>query len=109
MNRRLYQIILESIGHETLQANNAETCITLAKEALPDLILLDIQMPGMDGITALNILHSEPATKNIPVVALTAYAMEGDKNKLLSIGFNDYIAKPAGKKQFLSVVEKYIT
>jgi two-component system cell cycle response regulator DivK len=108
MNRKLFQIILESSGHEILQADNGKTGIDLAKEARPDLILLDIQVSGMDGIMAFNILQSEPLTKNIPIVALTAYAMEGDKEKLLSIGFKDYIAKPTGKKLFLSIVEKYI-
>jgi two-component system cell cycle response regulator DivK len=109
MNRRLYQIILEAEGHETHQAEDGKNGIRLAKELLPDLILLDIQMSGMDGIMAYSILQAEPLTKHIPIVALTAYAMEGDKDKLLSIGFKDYIAKPTGKKQFLDIVNKFIT
>lgn len=106
MNRRLYQIILESNGHEAIQAADGKAGIRLAKEMLPDLILLDIQMSVMDGIMAFTILRSEPLTKEIPVVALTAYAMEGDKEKLLAIGFKDYIAKPTGKGNFLSIVER---
>lgn len=108
INQLLSRTMLETGEYEILQAEDGETGIKVAKETLPDLILLDIQMPLMDGITAFKLLQSEHSTKDIPVVALTAYAMEGDREKLLSIGFRDYIAKPVGMSNFLDMVERYV-
>lgn len=77
-----------------MQAYDGAKCIEIAKEAQPDIILMDIQMPKIDGTEAFKILQAEPLTRNIPVIALTSYAMTDDREKFLSNGFSDYIAKP---------------
>lgn len=105
-NLKLFRIIIESLGYETLLAENGEKGVELAKEHRPDLILMDIQMPGMDGITAFKALQSDQRAKDIPVIALTSYAMKEDKEHLLKMGFVDYVSKPISKDSFIEVVEK---
>jgi two-component system cell cycle response regulator DivK len=107
-NLKLFQIIIESLGYETLLAKNGEEGVRMAKEQIPDLIIMDIQMPVMDGISTLKVLRSNKKTKDIPVIALTSYAMKGDKERLLEIGFIDYISKPISKDSFIEVVEKVL-
>ena len=106
-NQRLLKAILEAKGYETLQAYDGAEGLKFAKESQPDLILMDIQIPEIDGIAAFKILQSDPLTMNIPVIALTSYAMGGDKKKFLSIGFRDYIAKPISINEFLVLVDSY--
>lgn len=91
-------------GYSLLLAEHAQTGIELARQNIPDLILLDIRHPGMDGVTALNILRNDPRTRAIPVAALTAYAMMGDREKLLASGFDAYIEKPVDNLKFLQEV-----
>jgi len=74
-------------------------------ESQPDLILMDIQIPEIDGIEAFKILHSEPSTMNIPIIALTSYAMSGDREKFLIDGFRDYLAKPVSINELLGLVD----
>ena len=105
-NIMLFKIIIESLGYETLSARNGEEGVRMAKEQTPDLILMDIQMPVMDGISAMKALGSDERTKHIPVIALTSYAMMGDKERLLKDGFTDYISKPISNEGFVEVVEK---
>lgn len=102
----LSKIIIESLGYETLLARHGEEGVRMAKEQLPDLILMDIQMPVMDGISALKALRSDERTKEIPIIAVTSYAMKGDKEHLFEVGFIDYISKPISKDSFIKVVEK---
>lgn len=103
---KLFELIINSLGHESLTAINGEEGIRVAKEEMPDLILMDIQMPVIDGLSALKALQSDEKTKDIPVIALTSYAMKGDQERLMKAGFVDYIAKPIAKKDFIEAVEK---
>jgi two-component system, cell cycle response regulator DivK len=93
-NMKLARDVLQFNGFRTLEATSAEAGIALAQEHRPDIILMDIQLPGIDGVTALGRLRSDPATAPIPVIALTAFAMKDDQRRLLGAGFNSYVAKP---------------
>ena len=106
-NQRLFKALLEAKGYETLQAYNGPEAEKIAKESAPDLILMDIQVPQIDGMAAFKILQSDPLTMNIPVIALTSYAMSGDREKFLSFGFREYIAKPISIREFMEVVNSY--
>jgi CheY-like chemotaxis protein len=85
----------------------ADDEVKIVKGYRPDLILMDVQVPEIDGIEAFEILQTDPMTMNIPVIALTSYAMRGDREKLLSIGVRDHIAKPISINDFLELVEYY--
>lgn len=103
-NMMLFSLVLESAGHTLLSAERAQAGIELAREHVPDLVLMDIQLPGMDGLAALAHLRADPRTRAIPVVALTAYAMKGDRENLLAAGFDAYIEKPIDYVSFLEQV-----
>ena len=103
-NLRLAVTALEQAGHEVLSAEGGAQGIEAALAHAPDLILMDVQMPGMDGIAALKRLRSEPRTAALKVVALTALAMKGDAERLLAEGFNGYLEKPIRYKDFLASV-----
>jgi len=103
-NMKLFSIILRKAGHEVLQAYSAEEAIALAREHLPDLILMDIQLPGMDGVAATRILKIDESTRRIPIVALTALAMKGDEERMIAAGCDGYIAKPIQYKSFVEEV-----
>jgi two-component system cell cycle response regulator DivK len=106
-NLKLARDILQFQGFRTLEAGTATDGIALAAEHGPDLILMDIQLPDIDGATALGRLRAEPATKAIPVVALTAFAMASDRDRLLGAGFDGYLAKPIDVKTFPEQVRRY--
>ncbi len=106
-NQRLLKAILEAKGYETLQAYDGAEGIKTAMESQPDLILMDIQIPEIDGIEAFKILQTEQLTRNIPIIALTSYAMSGDREKFLSLGFRDYVAKPISINKLLGLVDSY--
>ncbi len=93
-NLKLARVVLEKAGYAVLEAMDAETGLALAREQRPDLILMDIQLPGMDGLTATSELKRNPATAAIPVIALTAHAMKGDEEKIREAGCDGYLAKP---------------
>ena len=103
-NMTLAVFLLESAGHTVLSATNAEAGLTLAREEQPDLILMDIQLPGMDGLEATRLLKQDDATRGIPVIALTALAMKGDEERIRAAGCDGYIAKPLAYKDFLAIV-----
>ncbi len=107
-NRKLLRAVLQNSGYEIIEAENGEQGIKLAKENIPVLILMDIEMPVMDGMSAFKVIRADESTKNIPVIALTSYAMKGDKEKFLAEGFNDYISKPIDAKEFMKIVKKHI-
>jgi CheY-like chemotaxis protein len=94
--------------YEVVEAVNAETGIQLAKEQRPDLILMDIQLPGMDGLSATRKLKADPDVTAIPVVALTAYAMLGDEQKALEAGCAGYISKPLDTKEFPRLIARFL-
>lgn len=93
-NLKLVRDVLDYAGHRTLAAGAAEEGIELARAHRPDLILMDVQLPGIDGVQALERLRSDPTTRDIGVVALTALAMKEDRDRLLAAGFDGYLAKP---------------
>lgn len=103
-NMFLTVTLLESAGHTVLSAIDAEAGLTLARDELPDLILMDIQLPGMDGLEATACLKRDEATRGIPVIALTALAMKGDEERIRAAGCDGYISKPIGIKEFLATV-----
>jgi len=103
-NMKLCVLLLESAGHAVLCAEDGVAALRIAREAAPDLILMDVQMPGISGIEALAALRTDAATAAIPVVALTALAMKGDEAMLREAGFDDYIAKPYHYTDFLTKV-----
>ena len=107
-NLKLIRDLLQFKGYQTIEAETAEAGIDLARERRPALILMDIQLPGMDGREAMKTLKGDKATQEIPIIALTASAMKGDREALLAEGFDDYIAKPIDIKEVPKVVASYI-
>jgi two-component system cell cycle response regulator DivK len=103
-NMTLAVFLLQSVGHTVLSATDAEAGLTLARDAHPDLILMDIQLPGMDGLEATQLLKRDDATRAIPVIALTALAMKGDEERIRAAGCDGYIAKPLAYRDFLASV-----
>jgi len=103
-NMFLTVMLLESAGHTILSAIDAELGLMLARSDLPDLILMDIQLPGMDGLQATTLLKGDDATGKIPVIALTALAMKGDEERIRAAGCDGYIAKPIGVQAFLKAI-----
>lgn len=103
-NMTLATFLLKSVGHDIVSATDAETGLAIARAERPDLILMDIQLPGMDGLEATGLLKSDEATRAIPVVALTALAMKGDEQRIRAAGCDGYIAKPLAYKDFLAAI-----
>src|SRR5574340_209914 len=104
-NRRLLKDILVHYEYEVIEATNGEEGVSLAIEHKPDLILMDIQMPVMNGFRARKVLKENPDTKHIKVVAVTSYAMKGDREKIFKAGFDAYITKPIDTKQLSQIVK----
>ncbi len=104
VNRRLAQFLLKSQGYEVWEVTNAPEAFETLKERRPDLILMDVQLPGMDGLTATRQLKADPGTRDIPVLAVTSYAMKGDEAKALEAGCSGYVTKPIDKTLFLQAV-----
>jgi CheY-like chemotaxis protein len=103
-NLKLVRDLLQVKGYRTLEAGTGELGIELARRQLPQLILMDIQLPGIDGATALGHLRSDPATAQIPVIALTAFAMQNERQRFRSAGFDGYLVKPINIRELLEVV-----
>ncbi len=108
LNRRLAQFLLKSEGYIVYEATNGREALELVKDHAPDLILMDLQLPELDGFTTTQILKQDATTKDIPVVALTAYAMTGDAERALEAGCDGYITKPFDKQGFLETVASYL-
>ena len=103
-NMTLAVFLLQSVGHTVLSAKDAEAGLTLAREEQPSLILMDIQLPGMDGLEATAMLKRDDLTRTIPVIALTALAMKGDEERIRAAGCDGYIAKPMSYQEFLATI-----
>jgi two-component system cell cycle response regulator DivK len=99
-NLKLARDILNHAGYETLEAQTAEDGLALARTRHPGVVLMDVQLPGMDGLQALDCLRSDPETRDIPVVAVTAFAMTDDRRRLLAAGFDRYVEKPLDIREF---------
>ena len=107
-NMTLAVFLLESAGHSVIKSTDAEAGLTLARKEQPDLILMDIQLPGMDGLQATLLLKKDETTRNIPVIALTALVMKGDEERILAVGCDGYIAKPMRYREFLATVAEHL-
>jgi len=107
-NMRLATFVLESAGHVVLGATDAEIGLAVVRDQLPDLVLMDIQLPGMDGLQAAALLKADPATRTIPIIALTALAMKGDEERIRAAGCDGYIAKPLAYKNVLAVIDAHL-
>jgi two-component system cell cycle response regulator DivK len=105
-NLKLVRDVLQVKGYETIEAGTAEEGLKLGRARTPDLILMDIQLPGMNGIDALKALRAEPATAAIPVVAITASVMQQDRQEIMRAGFNGFIEKPINLRVFLDTVQR---
>jgi two-component system cell cycle response regulator DivK len=108
-NMMLAVFLLQSAGHTVLSATDAEVGLTLAHDEQPNLIVMDIQLPGMGGLEATARLKRDEATRAIPVIALTALAMKGDEERIRAAGCEGYIAKPMRYKKFLAAVAAQLT
>ncbi len=108
LNMKLVTSLLGIGKYRVLTAEDAESGMQVARENHPDLILMDIQLPGMDGLTATKILKADQKLSAIPIVALTSHAMEGDDKKALDAGCDGYIAKPIDTKSFLATIGQYL-
>jgi len=107
-NMKLVSDLLRNSDYQVLEVIDGETALQVAETELPDLILMDIQLPGMDGLTASRLLKNIQSTRSIPIVALTAFAMKGDEKKMLEAGCDAYIAKPIRYKELLNTVQSLL-
>jgi two-component system cell cycle response regulator DivK len=108
-NLKLLRDLLQRFGYEILEASDGEQGVKLAGEKIPDMILMDIMMPKMDGLEATRIIKADEKTKHIPIIALTSYAMKGDREKTIEAGCDGYIAKPIDIKEVLKAIEHFLT
>ena len=109
LNLKLLRDVLEYAGYEVRGARTAEDGITLAVSEPPDLVLMDLQLPGIDGIEALHRLRESPGTADIPVVAVTAQAMKQDRERALRAGFDGYVEKPISVRAFTDQVRRFLS
>ena len=107
-NLKLVRDVLEHVGYRTLAATTADDGLVLACRHRPDLVLMDVQLPGMDGIEALGRLRADPATRAIPVVAVTAFAMKDDSARFLAAGFDGYLEKPISVRKLPGQVAEFL-
>lgn len=108
-NMILFRDLLQVTGYETLEAVNGVEGVEKAKTGKPDLILMDIQLPEMDGLEATRRIKSDDSLKNIPIIAVTAFAMKGDRERIIEAGCNDYLTKPVDIKILLATVKKHLS
>jgi two-component system cell cycle response regulator DivK len=107
MNMKLFRDVLVAAGHRTLEATTGEKAVELATAHRPDLVLMDIQLPDIGGVEALGRLRANERTASLPVVALTAQAMEGDRERFLAAGFDGYLSKPVNVTDLIATVKQY--
>ena len=106
-NMKLFRDVLGATGYRTLEATNGGEAVELATEHTPDLVLMDIQMPGVDGVEALRRLRADERTAAIPVLAVTAQAMQGDREHFLAEGFDGYLSKPLNVRELIGTVREH--
>jgi two-component system cell cycle response regulator DivK len=106
-NMKLFRDVLAATGYRTLEATTGRQAVDLAAKHLPDLVLMDIQLPDIDGVEALARLRADDRTASLPILALTAQAMEGDREHFLAVGFDGYLSKPVDVANFVATVRRY--
>ncbi|MCZ6679403.1 MAG: response regulator [Candidatus Poribacteria bacterium] len=109
MNRKVARIILAARGYEVLEAANAEEALEILRSQIPDLILMDIYLPGMSGKDLTRQIKANPKWNHLPIIALTASAMKGDREQFLDAGCDDYISKPVNTRELAELVDTYIS
>jgi CheY-like chemotaxis protein len=107
-NRIIYSTVLRHLGYDVVEALDGVQAIALARSVLPDLILMDISIPEMDGWEATRILRADPLTKDIPIIALTAHALPDDRERATAVGFTSYLAKPVEPRAVVAEVRRWI-
>ncbi len=107
-HRLLMTDILQALGYEVLEAQDGVEAIALAHREMPDLIVMDMQMPVMDGLTAARALKGDPATNGIRILAVTSFAMKGDRERILAAGVDDYMAKPIDTRQLPGLIRRLL-
>ena len=106
-NMKLFRDVLAVSGYRTLEATTGSLAIELAQRHIPDVVLMDVQLPDLDGVEALRRIRSDARTAYVPVVAVTAQAMDGDRERFLRAGFDGYLQKPVDVRELLGVVRSY--
>ena len=107
-NRKLMRVVLKAKGYNVIEATTGEEALNILKNQKPNIILMDIQLPGIDGLTLIKQIKADTVTKEIPIIAVTAYAMKGDEQKILDTGCNAYVSKPINTQELPLIIEKYI-
>jgi CheY-like chemotaxis protein len=107
-NRTIYRTVLEYTGYTVLEAEDGQTGVRLARERLPDLILMDVSIPLLDGWEATRILKDDPKTAHIPIIALTAHALAADRDRAFAVGCDGYLAKPVQPRKVVEVVQEFL-
>jgi two-component system cell cycle response regulator DivK len=108
LNMRLFNDLLEAFGYRTVKSRDGRQAIPLAREHKPDLIIMDIQLPEISGLELTDRLKKDEALKNIPIVAVTAFAMRGDEQKIMAAGCDAYLSKPISVTTFLETIRKFV-
>jgi CheY-like chemotaxis protein len=107
-NLKLVRDVLQFAGYQVISARSGEQGVALARQEMPDLVLMDLQLPAMDGAEALRVLRDDPRTRPIPVVAVTAFAMKDDRERALHAGFDGYLEKPINVRAFPALVRGFL-
>ena len=109
MNMQLVEFLLEEGGYDIVKATSGEEALAITRgDEAPDLILMDIHLPGMDGLSVVRAMKDDSRTRRVPILALTAHAMRGDRDRFLEAGCDGYISKPIDVKTFISSIEQYL-
>jgi two-component system cell cycle response regulator DivK len=108
-NRQILRVLLGSAGYKMIEAHDGETALTTAASERPDLILMDIQLPGLDGYEVTRRIKADPALRSIPIIAVTSYALSGDEDKARAAGCAAYVAKPYSPLELLGKLREYLT
>lgn len=107
-NRKIVRRLLERTSYRLIEAVDGESGVAMAQQALPELILMDVQLPKMSGLDATQILKADPRTRTIPIVVITSFALSGDREKAAAAGADNYLAKPYSPRELLALVRQYL-
>ncbi len=108
LNMKLFKDVLSAHGYETIEATDGRNVVELAREHRPDLIVMDIQLPEISGLDVTRMLKSDDELKHVPIIAVTAFAMKGDEERILEGGCEAYISKPISMSDFLAAIKKFL-